>query len=970
MKKIIFSAFILSGVFSNAQNYTNINLELYNDGSDNAESKPNNFLKLGNKMVFEANNYDTHLYSHENGVFNSVKRTHDGIEIHDFKVLIPKNDNELYFIGRIRNGNNYTLNVFHTGLTNETTRWLQEVEGPDQFTVVNEKLYYVDKGEYRNNATAISYSDGTLEGTGTLDTELPLSKIYDLKSYNNQLYFSAKINTISQVFKLSSTGEIVQLTNFTDENFTIHDYIVKDESIELINTIGNTINNQVVVSDCIDGNCTTIATQNNQRSRFTSESNNKNIIKLDDDIFYVMAQMDNGDFSELDFFRITSNTLIPLEFVRTGFTINPDVSKIFDPVKLNNEWFIPTVGIHSLIKIKDNKTHLIVDEYRNTYGSTIVSTPNHIYIGGDSYIYKSDGTRGGTTMVTAYFTYANSDVYEMKRNLIGFDGENIFYQKDNVNVGYEPWIYNTITGEHRLFEDINLKGNFVIRQFKNRGNHLLATLGNLELLKISHPNIQIERFPFSLQLNSSSFSQYSTKYKNKNNVNYYIHEDEVNSSHHSVYKENLATNTYDLLYRNQRYYQDFGFMEADIYGEYFYFKGENPQTTGKFKLYFNPLNSTENNIVSNLPNEQDYTLTDSFLGLFELNGDYYFSASGTNNGTLMRTNLGGPTAEIAHQFRQGTDINKSRILAKINGELIVNYNQNLYKYNGVSMNQYNEGNGFDYYSENEITGLNQAVFNDKMLVYKNTNLTGIYEVWIVDDTESVNLDLFTTSKKMNKFIKCNNKVYFVTDDNILYETDGTASGTMPIDALDNSLANRDNSVRCINDNLFFINTSELNTFGVINQEGRRDYRVTGNYKTLLRQTTNHILTDIEVLDDKIYAILSTNQTGKRLFSGDANQLNLTSLSTSDSTSEDPGKKQTKLKIYPNPVGNELNVKLSQNEIVNTIDIVDMNGKRFNNPNYSILNNQLKISTNQLLEGLYFIKISTDKSTYSNQFIKK
>lgn len=973
MKKIIFSACLLIGIFSFAQNPTEVNLELYLNESDTSSSDPNNFLKLGNKMVFEANDFNNKLFSYENGVFNSVGMTHDGIKIEDFKVLIPKNDHELYFMGRRKNGNEVTQHLFFTGLTEETTHWLAEVNWPDQFTVVNEKLYYINKGEFTDNATSIYYTDGTLTGTGELDIQLPLSHIDHFKAYNNQLYFSAKLNTTSQIFRLSPTGEVVQLTNFTTENFTIYDYIFKDEQQVVLNVIGNaisnTVNNQVIVSDCINGNCSIIATQNSRINRLNTK--NKSILKLDHDVYYAMSLSETND-TNFDFFRIDDGRLVALEFVLQGNRYQSSASKVFEPFKFKGDWFVPINGFEKIYRIKDNKVNIISNiSGSSLFESQIIVTPNHFYYIDDEYIYKSDGTYVDEPEIVARFSSrSTTDVYRGKRNVMAFDGVNIFYQSSETPKGFEPWIYNTLTGENSLFHDMNIKWIYNIHHLKSMGNHLLATYGNKDILKISHPDIQINHLPFSTTLFESSFSKYSIKYKNKGDANYFVYEDETNRSHHRIFKENLATNTYDLLYTNQRYYQDHGFLEATIYDDYLYFKGENPQATGKYKLYYNPLNSTEKIIVNHLPNEQDYTLTDSYIGLFELNREYYFSASGTNNGTIMRTNLGSSTASIAHQFRQGSDTNKSRILAKINGDLIVNYNQNLYKYNGISMTQFNEGNGFDYYSENEISGVNPPVFNNKMLVYKNTNLSNVYEVWAVNDTESVNLDLYTTSTKLNKFLLCNRKAYFVTDDNILYETDGTSNGTIPIDALDNDYANWMNSVKCINNNLIFINNVDLKTFGILNEEGRRNYRVNGRYTTLLRKTTNPQLKDIEILGDRIYAVMSTDQTAHRLFYGDANQLNLSNLSTSDAISENPTQRQTKLKIYPNPVGNELNVKLNHNEMVHTIDIVDMNGKRFNNPSYSIVNDQLKISTNQLLVGLYFIKISTDKSTYSNQFIKK
>lgn len=971
MKKIIFSALLLAGIFARAQEFTDVSFEVHMNDMITSDSQPNNFMKLGNKMVFEGyDGVNVKLYSHENGLYNSVNLTIDSIKIRDFKVLIPKNDNELYFMGHTHedNSNNRVQNIFVTGLTNETTKWLATANEPAQFTVVNEKLYYTNKGLYVNNAITIAYTDGTVEGTGNLDLPFPLSNIDNLKVYNNQLYFNAKRNSTSQIFKLTDDHEVIQLTNFSTENFTIYDYIFKDEQQSVLHILGNTISNQVVVSDCIDGNCTTIATLDNQTNRL--DTKNKSILKLDNNIYYVLTERDTS-MSDFNFFRINAGSLVALDFVQQGYHYKSRASRVFEPFKFRGDWYVPVNGFDSFYKIKNNKVYLIVTgSGSNLYERSLIVTPTHFYFTNDQNVYKSDGTfTEEAEFLTSFSSRSMTDVYKGKRNLIGFDGINIFYQSPENPKGREPWIYNIQTGENRLFDDINIKGDIGINRLKGFSDYIMAMRGESAVFRMSIPDYRITYSPVPDEI-FSSYTSYSVKYKNKNGANYLIAENDVNRSSHRIYKENLATNTFDIFYKNQRYYQDHGFLEADIYDDYLYFKGENPQAVGKYKLNYNPLNSTEKITVNNLPNEQDYTLTNGFQGLFELNGSYYFAASGNNNGTIMRTSLGSNSAAIAYQFVQGNDTKQARIIGKIDNQLIVNYNQSLYKYNGSSMSRYNEGNNFDYHSLNEITGINQPIYNDKFLVYKNTPLTSIYEVWFVNDTESINLDLYTTSTKIRHFIKCNNKAYFVMDNNILYETDGTISGTYPIESLDHRNTEWHKPVKCYNDNLIFVGNVNKRSIGVINSEGRRDYRVDGTYKTLIKNLTNPNILDFDVTNDKIYLLMSSEQTGSRFFIGDASLLNLSTLSVSDTDSDNLIQTQKKLKIYPNPVANDLFVKLNNNEIVNNVEIVDMNGNRQFNPYYSTDKNVIKVQTNQLLQGLYFIKVTTNQSIYSNQFIKK
>ena len=73
-----------------------------------------------------------------------------------------------------------------------------------------------------------------------------------------------------------------------------------------------------------------------------------------------------------------------------------------------------------------------------------------------------------------------------------------------------------------------------------------------------------------------------------------------------------------------------------------------------------------------------------------------------------------------------------------------------------------------------------------------------------------------------------------------------------------------------------------------------------------------------------------------------------------------------LSVYPNPSSFELNISNTYNETINYIKIYNTLGqiclKRFGDIS--------KVNISSLENGIYFIKIITDKGEYTKQFIKE
>ena len=100
--------------------------------------------------------------------------------------------------------------------------------------------------------------------------------------------------------------------------------------------------------------------------------------------------------------------------------------------------------------------------------------------------------------------------------------------------------------------------------------------------------------------------------------------------------------------------------------------------------------------------------------------------------------------------------------------------------------------------------------------------------------------------------------------------------------------------------------------------------------------------------------------------GNRIQLNIQSLSIDEETLKNT------ITVYPNPTSNVINIKFPENLISKETDIIiyDINGSLVKNHQATIENSNVSISTSQLANGVYLLKVVSDKKTWSQLFIKK
>lgn len=78
---------------------------------------------------------------------------------------------------------------------------------------------------------------------------------------------------------------------------------------------------------------------------------------------------------------------------------------------------------------------------------------------------------------------------------------------------------------------------------------------------------------------------------------------------------------------------------------------------------------------------------------------------------------------------------------------------------------------------------------------------------------------------------------------------------------------------------------------------------------------------------------------------------------------------SKFSVYPNPVKNIVNVTNSTDALISTVEMSDLNGRVIRNVSFSNVS-EAQISVSDLAQGIYMMKIVSDKGTIIKKFIKE
>ena len=77
---------------------------------------------------------------------------------------------------------------------------------------------------------------------------------------------------------------------------------------------------------------------------------------------------------------------------------------------------------------------------------------------------------------------------------------------------------------------------------------------------------------------------------------------------------------------------------------------------------------------------------------------------------------------------------------------------------------------------------------------------------------------------------------------------------------------------------------------------------------------------------------------------------------------------SRFNIYPNPAKNSLNINSSSNEVINSVKIIDINGRIIKNLKVNATSNVIDV--NDLANGVYLVEITSETGTITKKFIKE
>jgi len=346
---------------------------------------------------------------------------------------------------------------------------------------------------------------------------------------------------------------------------------------------------------------------------------------------------------------------------------------------------------------------------------------------------------------------------------------------------------------------------------------------------------------------------------------------------------------------------------------------------------------------------------------FVVNLNQIWTTDGTTSGTQLFISLNNVSGLKANS-------NKLFFFDRISSTSYVNQ---LWSTDGIS------SNSTIIWSEGGIFQRKSIIFED-MLYFVGIE-TGGYTIFKSDGTISGTIKLKDglLLNNVKHLIVCGNQLYITNNYlsilhekfNELWQTDGTAIGTIMIDTAQST--NWIGNIECFQNNLFYFYDS-YPFFGV--SYFNVDY---GQYKVLKKTNGNLITThnlivsdsqqfinnygahDMFATDSKLYFLANNGYSGYELFGS-----NLDTLLSIDDTSNQINFDE-KVFLYPNPVNST--VTLKSNHSIDKIIILDISGKKV--LNFSTNSNQETIDVGELNSGIYFVKMYTKNGVYLNKMIK-
>ena len=907
----------------------------------------NMITSLDNKIAFVAERKSGErklfTYNEQNGINELLKKDDFGI-LSSNKSLVKLNTNNLFFVSE-KNSKSY-LNIVN--LQNSEAQEIKELFYFDnEYALYQDKLFYLAKESNNSSKKNIYVSDGTKNGTKIIVTE-NLSDIRNLKNSNNELLFTATENSIIQIYKITEDLKVKKISDFTSS------FSGFSEAISFNNSYYIGTSNYVdfpEIKKCTNGKCETFLKYKNNNI-----ATNFNSFIFDNRLYFGYTKGES--YEDLNELYSTDGTVGNTVKVDTENQKTYLLDNKLKYINFKNNIYIILQEViggqysNSLFKLENNQLKKFYTIY-STY-SDLYASENNIYFLGNNYedynnikLIKSDGTITGTLAVDETKNYSNS---------LGIINNNIYYQKSDELNGNELWTYDENTNTNKFIRNINYQNSGEVIDMTPIGNNVFFK-GNINKAYSTSGSVVVNH-PTSLE--KESYGKQSFIESNDDVIS-------VSSiaEKHVFSILNESTQKFDPILTVSTGFEGYPNLIQTI-GDNVYFKSHHindPKQYYNLQLnYFNK-KTKEIGAVKKPDNTFIQKLGSNYTGLYEYNGNYYYTTDGDNKGTILQLNPTINTTSIAYQFKSGYDSDQAIFVAKFKDKIIVEHAGQLYYFDGQTMTKFADGKGLKLYFPKKISQNTYATINDKLLFLKPTANDYIFELWSTDGKNEENLKL-NLEENLHSFQNCNNKFYFVAG-KYLYETNGSAIGTKFIDIMDHGYNINYTSIKCYKDNLFYVGDYYGSKINVINGNDNKAFDIKFNELPDLVLNLNYVY-DMEIINDKVFLNMYHHYAGKEVFVTNFKDFNLVDLSINDQDNQNY--KKDKILVYPNPFDNQLTIKRNSNEVIKEVRLYDLLGKIIFTK--KINNQEVKLSTEQLKQGVYLLQtITTDNKIYTNKLIK-
>lgn len=934
MTKIYLFLYLFTISLFTAQNTLNVKLNVTNFSGSGT---PTHLTELQGNILFsgirprENGGNELWLYNTQTNRSSTVKNFKQGSDNYDNRIKsnIVKFNNKTYFVATENQDANNQL--WESDGTTEGTKIVKHLYNSSYSNavhkcfVMNNKLFIVT--DYQ-----LWSSDGTASGT------IPLADI----NYNYKYY--------------SFKGKVYYWQNFYDKDVLM----VTDGSLE-----------------------GTKVFKTFQRTN-TSGAVNNGIITSQEYLYFVAKLNGVKSLWKTDGTEEGSQSIIPLELVTLkGEELD---NKIVFYDESNKLWMSEgtaentsayktlTSTVEGLFKYK-NKIYVDTNQGFLKTDGTAENTFNHTFSADDdklSYYTKSNEDnflflKSTVQYSSDVYIYDNTSPIKKLQYVRSYflpddfleQGNNIYYSGYTDLSGNELYRFNTADKTETLVSDIN----FV---FSSEPHAYLAV--NDHLFYLATPSSQAGKQLFTRNIQSgetkriSNFTTSASSKRTEKVGDYYYAYDKFGTP--GIYKSDGTAENTHLINPQGRIYDFFNFNDNSV----IYITESNTHYT----VYKLDNNSTVPIILVQRPVFSSGVYVSKTSHGAIINNTLYFSFFDENKHWSIWKTDGTPENTVKTIGFPYENLETLKILGTVNSKLIFYKSTNvewgnydIYSSDGTQANTemiQSQTNRLSTYTEN---------FEGK-LYFLGTANPGM-NLFSTDGTasgtkivRSVGLGYFSTTSEYNLnnlLKKCGPNLFILNPDNkALWRSNGTTGGTYEI-----SKNTTFDEMTCNKDYLYTTYFPEGGVPQILQSDGNRS-----NTKFF---TPNIVGTNTET--DEVHslqkvAFKNIASDGTRIyFTGYGNKTDYHQYVVVDelpqylSTNGDISSQSNIPIIYPNPSSDVINVKMTNNELIRKIEIIDATGKIVLTSLY-----EKNINIKKLTKSLYFVKIYTDSKIYTSKLLKK